>query len=124
MNIKTALSYMTVEKAIELESRRFFCNADETVNAISISSMTKQIPLAVKIMPKPLKREKIWWYCENCGASHHTNTRHNYCHFCGQRIDWSEHLKEKKSDSELIERASIAFPEVFCLEKECDNNDC
>ena len=44
MDIKTALQYMTVEKAIELEEKRFFCNADKTINTIAVSSMEKQIP--------------------------------------------------------------------------------
>lgn len=113
MDIKTALKHMSVEKAIELEERRFFCNADETVNSISISSMEKQIPIAPKIVPKPLVDGKFWWYCGKCGTSRHTDYRSNYCPYCGQRVDWSEYLRENNADSKIIDKASISFPELL-----------
>lgn len=108
MEIKEALNYMGVEKAIELEDKRFFCNADETINAISIYSMQKQNPIKPDVMPEPLKNEKFWWRCGFCGAHHHTNFRHNYCHFCGQRVDWSDFIK----DDNIKKRASKSFPEL------------
>lgn len=117
MNIRMALHYMSIEEAIELESRRFFCNADETINSISIPSMKKQIPVKPKVMPKPLRNEHIWWKCGNCGADKHTNFRSNYCSFCGQRVDWSEYLENEKAkgfsvSDELMEHAKMAFPET------------
>ena len=114
MDIKTAIKFMTVEQAIELEQRRFFVNADETINTISIYSMEKQIPVKPKIMPQPLKNERHWWVCGACGANHHTNFRDNYCRFCGQRVDWSEHLQNSKHyvPDDVLEHAKMTFPEL------------
>ena len=80
---------------------------------IAVSSMEKQMPLIPEIMPKPLKNERFWWYCLNCGTSHHADFRSNYCSYCGQRIDWSEYLRKKNADSKLIEKASTPFPELL-----------
>lgn len=41
-----------------------------------------------KLMPKPLKNERFWWYCGHCGASRHTNTKHRHCSYCGGKVDW------------------------------------
>lgn len=120
MDIKLAIKAMTdIEKVCELESRRFFCNADETINTISIYSMRKQIPVKPKLIEGHLKGEKYWWNCGSCGASMHTNTRHNYCHFCGQRVDWSEVLSKSEHfvPKELMEKSKEPFPELL-VEKE------
>ena len=109
MDIKEAIKYMSVEQAIELEDRRFFCNADETINAISTYSMQKQIPVKPEIMPKPLKNEKTWWRCGICGANHHSNFRLNYCSHCGQRVDWSDYI----NDCKIKQKAQKPFPELL-----------
>lgn len=115
MNIKMAIQYMPdIEKVCDLESRRFFCNADETINTISIYSMKKQIPMKPKVMNKPLKSEKFWWYCGSCGASRHTGERSYYCSYCGQRVDWSEYLQNQDHpvSEDIMERSKMIFPEL------------
>lgn len=114
MEIKNAIQYMSVEKAVELEKKRFFCNADETVNSISIYSMKKQIPIKPKVMDKQLENENIWWYCGACGASRHTGCRSNYCSYCGQRVDWSDYLKNSKYivPDDIAKHATMEFPEM------------
>ena len=114
MDIETAIKYMSVKKAIELEQKRFFCNADETINTISVHSMEKQVPKKPKIMPEPLKNERYWWICGACGANHHTNIRHNYCAYCGQRVDWSEYLQNSGhyTPKDIMEHSKMIFPEL------------
>ncbi|HCL03789.1 MAG TPA: hypothetical protein DHW61_15520 [Lachnoclostridium phytofermentans] len=114
MDIATALRYMKVEKAIELESRRFFTNADETINTISIHAMRKQIPVKPKVMQRKSENEKLWWYCGSCGASRITGSRSNYCSYCGQRVDWSEHLENSNHlvPSDIMIHAKMEFPEL------------
>lgn len=51
------------------------------------------------VMPKPLGNEHIWWQCPNCTAHHHTNVRHNYCHLCGQKMDWSDYLQSRRKEN-------------------------
>lgn len=85
MDIDTALKYMTIEKAIELEKRRFFCNADETINTIAIHCMRKQIPMKV---------EEIHvdeYICPACGNKNVCGDGpgmigDRYCPVCGQAI--------------------------------------
>ncbi len=78
MDIDTALKYMTIEKAIELEQRRFFCNADETINTISIHCMKKQIPAKV------IKNDVYSQACPNCGYP----VRWKFCANCGQALEY------------------------------------
>lgn len=115
MNIRIALAYMPdLEKVCEMEERRVFGNADETINTISIYSMRKQIPIKPKVMPKPLGNEKYWWYCGFCGAAKHTNFRNNYCSYCGQRVDWSDYLQSlgEVIPTDAMEQAKLIFPEI------------
>ena len=116
MDIKIAIKYMPdLEKVCELESRRFFCNADETINTISIYSMRKQIPVKPVLIEGSLKGEKYWWRCGACDASMHTNTRHRYCHYCGSRVDWSEVLSKSEYfvPQDLMEKSKKPFPELL-----------
>lgn len=88
MKIKDALNIMSIEKAIELNNRRFFCNADETINTIAEWAMKKQIP------QKPIKSDREIRYCEvwkcpECGFEWSGRVV-DYCYKCGQAIDWSE----------------------------------
>ena len=120
MDIKQAIKFMPdLEKVCELENKRFFCNADETINTISVYSMRKQIPVKPQLMEARLKGEKYWWRCGSCNASMHTNTRHNYCHYCGQRVDWSEVFSKSEHfvPEELMEKSKKPFPELL-TEKE------
>lgn len=106
MNIKEALKYMNVEKAIELEDKRFFCNSDETVNAIAIYSMGKQIPVKPVMIPDTSEWTRFNWVCEMCGIPHYDNRLPNYCDNCGKRVDWSieKFIQEnKKYFPELME---------------------
>ena len=113
MDIKVAIKHMNVETAIELENKRFFCNADETINTISTYAMGKQIPVKPKVMDKTLRDEQFWWYCGACGASRHTGSRSNYCSFCGQRVDWSEYLENSPHfvPDDVMEHSKKEFPE-------------
>lgn len=83
MDINMALKYMTIEKAIELEMRRFFCNADETINTIAIHCMEKQIPMTVKEV------HVDEYYCPACGAENCCNdgvVEDKFCPECGQAL--------------------------------------
>lgn len=94
MDIDTALKYMTIEKAIELEQRRFFCNADETINTIAVYCMEKQIPTKIKNRrvlkdfnghPYAIKGD-----CPFCGCEGLCARKTDYCICCGQRIEWED----------------------------------
>lgn len=62
---------------------------------MAISALEKQMGKKPVLHPKPLKNEVFWWNCPHCGAHDHTNTRHNFCHHCGGRIDWSDENDER-----------------------------
>lgn len=62
---------------------------------LAIDSLEKQMGKKPILHPKPLKNEVFWWNCPHCGAHNHTNTRHNFCHHCGGRIDWSDENDER-----------------------------
>ena len=51
-------------------------------------AVRKRIPRKPDLKPKPLKNETFWWQCPSCKAHMHTNTMHNFCHHCGQALDW------------------------------------
>ena len=93
---------MTNAEAIEILKSRRMCAAyvdSEYVDSVdieavdvAIAALKKQEEKKPKLHPKPLKNEVFWWNCPHCGAHNHTNTRHNFCHHCGGRIDWSDEL--------------------------------
>lgn len=33
---------------------------------------------------------KYYYFCPRCGTRRSIKQKHNFCHDCGQRIDWSE----------------------------------
>lgn len=61
---------------------------DEEIIDTIIQTLEKQMPKKPKIMNATLAGEKFWWYCGHCGASRHTNSRSNYCSYCGGKTDW------------------------------------
>lgn len=79
MDIEIALKYMTIDKAIEFEKRRFFCNADEIINTISVHCMEKQIPYKLK------KQDGDTGICK-CGVVTEIIDEPFYCKYCGQRL--------------------------------------
>lgn len=93
MDIDTALSYMSREKAIDLMWRRLFCNADETVNTIAEHDIRKQIPQKpAALQIKPFNDIQIG--CPNCenGAIINPLNKNGFkfCPECGQALDWSD----------------------------------
>lgn len=93
MDIDTALKYMTIEKAIELEQRRFFCNADETINTIAIHCMEKQIPMKIDEVYQARIEDIPGKYilsgnCPVCGSP--VPKKYWYCWSCGQRLEWPD----------------------------------
>ena len=85
---------MTESEAIEtlIGIRRVsgYSKSREEALDMAIAALEKQEGKKPKLHPKPLKNEVFWWNCPHCGAHNHTNTRHNFCHHCGGRIDWSD----------------------------------
>lgn len=77
--------------ALRRENPMLLC-ADVQAVDMAIAALEKQEGKKPKLHPKPLKNEVFWWNCPHCGAHNHTNTRHNFCHHCGGRIDWSDEL--------------------------------
>lgn len=95
MDIDTALKYMTIEQAIELEQRRFFCNADETINTIAVYCMEKQIPkqTVIKMNDSDVEIGRVVFkagakvhYCPEC--SNPVSGSQHFCGKCGQALIW------------------------------------
>ena len=93
MDIDMALRYMTIEKAIELEKRRFFSNADETINTIAIHCMEKQIAKAPKDINSikftgSIREQFTSGNCPCCNNDVDTDDDFKYCSECGQKLEW------------------------------------
>lgn len=93
MDIDMALKYMTIEMAIELEKKRFFCNADETINTIAVYCMEKQIakvPIDIKSIKftGSIREQFKKGNCPSCGCAVDTDDDFKFCSECGQKLDW------------------------------------
>lgn len=84
---------MTEQEAIKLlEIHRSFTN--------SSNADVKAIDMAISALEKQIAKKPDyigpWFRCSNCkkgmGIPNYTINldAHDYCHHCGQRIDWSE----------------------------------
>ena len=91
MEIKEAIKLLNELNITSLYEGDSICDS-EFAEALKMAILTleKQEGKKPKMHPKPLKNEVFWWNCPHCGAHNHTNTRHNFCHHCGGRIDWSD----------------------------------
>lgn len=89
MTEQEALKIMSIEKAIELNNRRFFCNTDEIINVIAEWAMRKQIPQK----PMRCKEQPIYYTteyeCPSCGGKFTGMNILKYCYHCGQRLSWN-----------------------------------
>ena len=68
-------------------------DVDEWAMDIAVEAMEKQIPKKPKQKKRaeeqPLKGHVVYVIpCGNCGEA--LNRLHDYCPWCGQKIDWSE----------------------------------
>lgn len=43
-----------------------------------------------KQLPKKPQISKAYYGCPDCTTIRSLRQKHNYCHDCGQRLDWSE----------------------------------
>lgn len=43
-----------------------------------------------KQLPKKPQTSKAYYGCPDCTTIRSLRQKHNYCHNCGQRLDWSE----------------------------------
>ena len=52
--------------------------------------MRTAIEALEKQLPKKPRISKAYYGCPDCAAIRSLRQKHNYCHDCGQRLDWSE----------------------------------
>ena len=93
---------MTYEYAIkQLEDDALFEGVPEEINplyaayTVAITAMEKQIPKPLKELknPNPIELRNDFAECPNCGEwlvkKMRAKHRCDYCHKCGQALDWS-----------------------------------
>lgn len=52
--------------------------------------MRTAIEALEKQLPKKPQISKAYYGCPDCTTIRSLRQKHNYCHNCGQRLDWSE----------------------------------
>lgn len=72
-------------KYINLKSVHPFYDWEEMmeVRDTAIEALKKQLPKEPRI-------SKAYYGCPDCTTIRSLRQKHNYCHDCGQRLDWSE----------------------------------
>ena len=72
-------------KYINLKSVHPFYDWEEMmeVRDTAIEALEKQLP-------KKPRTSKAYYGCPDCTTIRSLRQKHNYCHDCGQRLDWSE----------------------------------
>lgn len=103
---KTAISamqdlqeYKKIGTLEEIKDLIEFCEdvfpkaADELGNLIEYRELgdLEEIREAVKLhRTKKPQTNKNWYACPNCGEIRNIRQKHEYCHDCGQHLDWSD----------------------------------
>ena len=62
---------------------------DDEIRFPSISAIEKQIPMKPEFYGKRYGGDAIGGKCPVCGRGVNSKD-YNYCHWCGQKMDWSE----------------------------------
>lgn len=63
---------------------------------------SKEISIACEMAVVALKKQdklnpvsnKYYYFCPNCGSRRSIRQKHNFCHDCGQALDWGENPKD------------------------------
>ena len=79
-----------IQRLKEQDYKYYGCELSRGEAELVISALEKQITKKPKVMETTLVGEKFWWYCGHCGASRHTNSKSNYCSYCGGKVNWNE----------------------------------
>lgn len=62
----------------------------ETEHTKMDDMMRTAIEALEKQLPKKPQTSKAYYGCPDCTTIRSLRQKHNYCHNCGQRLDWSE----------------------------------
>lgn len=79
MDIRTAIEWQEAFKKTYKGTPKEIDNACE----MAIVALEKQIGL------KPVTNQ-YYYFCPKCGTRRSIKQKHNYCHDCGQKLDWSQ----------------------------------
>ncbi len=60
--------------------------------------MRTAIEALEKQLPKKPQTSKAYYGCPDCTTIRSLRQKHNYCHNCGQRLDWSEKVNSELSN--------------------------
>lgn len=65
-------------------------NFDESEVSGGNIALDEAIMLLEKLIPKKPEANSYYYLCPTCGTRRSSRQKHNYCHDCGQALDWSE----------------------------------
>lgn len=90
---------MDIREVIDyIKDKYKYCGND--CNGLYVEECKEAKEMAISALEKQIEKKPVyigpWFECGNCkkriGIPNYTINLdvHNYCHHCGQRIDWSE----------------------------------
>ncbi len=66
---------------------------EKTSKEISIACEMAAVALEKRDKLNPVSN-KYYYFCPNCGSRRSIKQKHNFCHDCGQELDWGENSKD------------------------------
>ena len=79
---------------IQIHEKIISENEDCKLLCVKLREKIEQIETAIealeKQLPKKPQTSKAYYGCPDCATIRSLRQKHNYCHDCGQRLDWSE----------------------------------
>ncbi|MBO5208052.1 MAG: hypothetical protein J6B68_01770 [Lachnospiraceae bacterium] len=83
---------MTEQETIRWQNafRETYKGMPEKLNKEANEACDTAISALEKQIPKKPTVTKYYYFCPECGTRRSIKQKHNFCHDCGQAIDWSD----------------------------------
>lgn len=88
--VREAIAWIKNERTIH----EYGIHISPSIPKEQISMIGEYYNLAIEALEKQLPKKprisKAYYGCPDCTTIRSLRQKHNYCHDCGQRLDWSE----------------------------------
>ena len=79
---------LTIEESLKREKGMIFPQDFSEKTLLAVTHSQNCIKALEKQIPKKPGTNMVFYVCPSCGAQRSIRQKHNFCHDCGQALDW------------------------------------